>query len=216
MKSNFLTCVLWLMAATGFAGSPMPPVIKIVHRYIWPQMPAEAFAGKPKTLYIGGDKYARVEEEPDPERHIHGLTISNEPDIWMINLLGQHGQHIIDPGPTFVTHHIIIGRDAPGDLRALEFGREVDFFQRHQAARLPPMLIDGLRCEAFAFTQGGYRVVLCLKPGTQKPFQLDVIKEGAAEFSIRYLCYETDVPFTSALFKPPPEIRMTEAKPSSR
>ena len=215
MKSNFLTCILWLAAVAAFAGSPMPPVIKIVHRYIWPQMPAEAFAGKPKTLYIGGDKYARVEEEPDPERHIHGLTICNEPDIWMINLLGHHGQHLVDPGPTFATHHLILGREAVGELRGLEFGREVDFFQRHQAVRQPAVLIEGLSCEALAVTQGNYRIVLCLKPDTHLPFQLDVFKAGAPQFSIRYLTYDTDVPFTAALFKPPGDIVINETGASA-
>ncbi len=210
MKRNFVICVLGLVAQAGMAGSPMPPVIKIVHRYIWPDASAQAFATKPKTLYIGGVKYARVEEEPDPERHIHGLTICSEPDIWMINLDGRRGQHIADPGPTYVTHHPIIGRDAPGDLQTLEFGKELDFFQRHGVNVLEPRIIDGSRHEASEFTQAGYRVVLCLRSDNRLPFQLDVFKGGKTAFSIRYLSYDTNVPFNATLFKPPSGITMTE------
>lgn len=216
MQRYFLILALLTIGGSGFAGSPVPPLTKIVHRYIWPGGPAEAFAAKPKTLYIGGDKYSRVEEEPDPERHIHGLTICSEPDIWMINLDGRRGQHIVDPGPTYVTHHIIIGRDAPGELRALEFGKELAFFLQHHAARLEPRVIDGVRCEVSEFTQDSYRLVLCLRPDTRLPFQLDVIKDGKAEFSIRYLSYDTEFPFSSALFKPPTDITMTEAKANAQ
>ena len=34
--------------------------------------------------------------------------------------------------------------------------------------------------------------------------------------TIRYLSYDTEFPFSSALFKPPPDITMTEAKASSQ
>lgn len=216
MRRHVLFCALVLAVQTGLAGSPVPPLTRIVHRYILPGVPAEAFAAKPKTLYIGGDKYARVEEEPDPERHLHGLTICSEPDIWMINLDGHRGQHIVDPGPTYVTHHIIIGRDAPGDLRALEFGKERDFFQQRHATRLEPRVIEGVRCEVSEFTQDSYRVVLYLRPDTHLPFQLDVIKDGKAGFSVRYLSYDTDFPFSAALFKPPPDIMMTDAKANAQ
>lgn len=216
MKRNLLTGVLALVAQAGFAGSPMPPLTRIVHRYIWPKMPADAFVAKPKTLYIGGDKYARVEEEPDPERRLHGLTICSEPDIWMINLAGHRGRHIVDPGPTYVTHHPIIGRDAPEVLRTLEFGKELAFFQQHRATRLEPRIIDGVRCEVSEFTQDSCRVVLCLRPDTHLPFQLDVIKDGKAEFSVRYVSYDTDLPFSAALFKPPADITMTEAKTNAQ
>ena len=212
MKRRLLIGLLALGVQSCWAGTPVPPLTKIVHRYIWPDGSPDAFAAKPKTLYIGGDKYARVEEEPDPERHIHGLTICSEPDIWMINLEGRRGQHIVDPGPTYVTHHIIIGRDAPGELRALEFGKELAFFLQHHAARLEPRVIDGVRCDASEFTQDSYRVILCLRPDTHRPFQLDVIKDGKAEFSVRYLSYDPEFPFSSALFKPPADITMTEAK----
>ena len=82
MKRNLLTGVLALAAQAAFAGSPMPPLTRIVHRYIWPGGSAEAFAAKPKTLYIGGDKYARVEEEPDPEVKIRKLP--EKKDIYFI------------------------------------------------------------------------------------------------------------------------------------
>lgn len=212
MKRSVLIGLLALASSPGRAGSPAPPLIKIVHRYIWPGGAADSFATKPKTLYIGGGKYSRVEEEPDPERHIHGLTICREPDIWMINLDGHRGQHLVDPGPTYVTHHVIIGRAAPGDLRALEFGKEREFFQQHRATRLESRVLEGVWCEVSELVHDSYRLTLCLRSDTHLPFQLDVIKDGKAEFSVRYLTYDTEFPFNSALFKPPGDIAITEAK----
>ena len=71
-------------------------------------------------------------------------------------------------------------------------------------------------CEVSEFTQDSYRLVLCLRPDTRLPFQRDVIKDGKAEFSIRYLSYDTEFPFSSAQFKPSADITMTAAKASAQ
>ena len=72
--------------------------------------------------------------------------------------------------------------------------------------------MEGVRCEVSELVQDSYCLALCLRPETRLPFQLDVIKDGKAEFSVRYLTYDTEFPFSSALFKPPADVAMTEAK----
>jgi hypothetical protein len=113
LMNRFLPIFLGLLLSNAaFAGPTRPSVIKIVSRFISPQIPPDSFAAKPKAVYIAGDSYARVEEEPDAARGIHGLIIISEPDSWMINLLDHSGRHMVDPGPTFIIHHNILGRES--------------------------------------------------------------------------------------------------------
>ena len=167
----------------------------------------------PKTLYLAGDTYARVEEEADPAQRIHGLMICSEPDIWMINLMGRQGQHIVDPGPTFTTHSPVLPQDAPGDLASLEIGKEVAFFESRHAARLEPQTVAGQSCEVSEFKEANYRVVLNVDAATHKPFRLDVFKDGKPDFSIRYVSYEIDLPFDPVLFRPPADVTLTDGDP---
>jgi hypothetical protein len=62
-------------------------------------MPSESFAAKPKTFYLAGEKYGRVEEQLDSEHGLHVLFITNEPDSWIVNLVNKTAQHIVDRGP---------------------------------------------------------------------------------------------------------------------
>ena len=41
---------------------------------------------------------------------------------------------------------------------------------------------------------------------------MDFTKGGKPDFSIRYLSYETDLPFDPSLFEPPPGLKITESK----
>jgi hypothetical protein len=214
MKHNLLTLVLALVAQVALADAPKPPMVKIVYRTMAPEVPADSFGAKPKTVYIAGDTYSRLEEEPDPEQHIHGLIITSEPDCWMINLFGRRGQHIVDPGPTFVTHQMILfDREAPEEFSRFEFGNELEFFNKHYAAPLEAKVIDGQRCDASEYRQSPYRIVLYVRPDTHTPFQIDIFKDNKIKFSVRYLSYETGIPYIAALFQPPPDVAMTEGKP---
>src|ERR1700748_3900173 len=147
MKRHLPLIAGLLRCNAAFAGSAEPTVIKIVARFISPQIAPDSFAAKPKTSYIAGDRYARIEEEPDPANRIHALIIVNEPDSWMINLIDHSGRHIVDPGPTFVVHHNILEREAPKEFASFEFGKEIAFMRTHKAVPVAPREIDGSRCE---------------------------------------------------------------------
>jgi hypothetical protein len=212
-----IACLLLVFVAIAqlHAADPKPPLTRIEYRNISPEIQPDSFAAKPKILYIGGTTYSRTEEQPDPPLGIHGLIVVAEPDIWMVNLIPRIAQHIVDPGPTFNTHHNILDRNAPKEFSTFEFGREVEFFRSHHATSLAPQSLDGQRCETSEFRHMDYRIVLFTRADTQKPFHLDVFRDDKPYFSIRYLTYDTNLPFEPELFKPPTGVKIVEAKPSN-
>jgi hypothetical protein len=184
-------------------GDPAPPMTRIEYRLIAPTIPAESFGAKPKILYIAGSGYSRTEEQPDPAQGIHGLVICAEPDIWMVNLIPRVGQHVIDPGPTYVVHHNILSATAPKEFATLEFGKEIAFFRGHEASPLEAQVLEGQRCEVSEFRYADFRAVLYVREDTHQPFHLDVFRDARPLISVRYLSYQTGLPFDRALFKPP-------------
>lgn len=63
------------------------------------------------------------------------------------------------------------------------------------------------------YKEGPYRMMLFQRKDTHQPFLLEIFKDGESDFSIRYLNYQTGLPFDAALFTPPKDITITEAKP---
>jgi hypothetical protein len=191
-------------------------MVKIVSRELGP--PANSFAAQPRVIYRSGKKYARLEEPFDPEDGIHALTVGDEPDSWMINLADNTGRHLVDRGPTFnVSIPIFLtpaanGREVPEeDFKALEFGNEAQYFREHNARDAGKREVDGRSCRALVLKRGAIEATLLLDEKTGKPFQLDEVKNGRTELSLRYLAYE-DLPFRKALFEPPKNVKMMEAQ----
>ncbi len=182
-------------------------------------MPTGSFAAKPKTLYRSGDKYSRTEEELNVQDGIHALLITNEPDTWMINLADKTGRHIVDPGPTFFVHAPIVWIPALNgqpeqnkDFKDLEYGNETKFFRGHNASSVGTRVIDGKNCNTLSIRKDDREFVLFITADEGKPRQLDVIKNNKNEYSIRYLVYETNLPFRKSFFQPPKGLKITEAK----
>jgi hypothetical protein len=192
---------------------------KIVFRRVSPDIAPDSSAGQAVTLYRVADKYSRIEEPPNPERGIHNLIITKEPDGWTVNLFDKTARHRIDPGPTFFAHTPIIWTPKPNgqpdpdkEFQDLEFGNEVPFFRGHKARDLGPRKVEEKDCNALAIKSGGREVTLLVDPDTGKPAEIDVTKDGKPDFSIRYLSYETDLPFDPSLFEPPQGLKITESK----
>ncbi len=213
MKVTFQIILALLLCQFTRGGTTNPPMTRIVCRFLSPEIQPGSFASKPRTLYIAGTSYSRTEEELDSEQGIHGLVIASEPNVWRINLFDHTGRHIVDPGPTYIVHHRILGQEAPKEFDALEFGKEVAFFRAHQTTPLPARKIDDVRCNASEFKKAPYRIVLYTRSDTHVPWQLEVYKDGKLSFGVRYLSYQTGLAFDPALFRPPTGIRLEEAKP---
>jgi hypothetical protein len=201
-------------------GAAEPKMTKIVTRMISPAIDADSFAAKPKTMYFAGKQYARIEEVPDVQNEIHELMVINEPDSWMINLWDKSGRHLIDPGPTFEVHSpILLTATADGkpdldpEFKGFEFGNEVHFFRQHKAHEIEKRQVGGKLCKQFSLEHGSRKIFLLVDPKTDKPWQIDIQKDGKLEYSIRYLSYETDLPFEKSLFRPPEDVKISE--PSS-
>jgi len=189
---------------------------RIEYRDLSSRIPKEPFPAKPRILYTAGTTYSRIEEQPDPTRAIHGLIIVNEPDVWMVNLLDRRAQHFVDRGPTFVVHHNVLPRHtSPNEFAPLEFGKELDFFRSKKAKTLPLKSVDGQRCKPFELRHYAYRLVLYVRTDKSIPFQLEIFKDEKNIISVRYMSYQTGLPFNQALFKPPPDVAITEGKANS-
>lgn len=205
---------LFFLCAQLEAAEPNPPMTRIEYRAISPKILPNTFNSEPKVLYIAGPTYSRLEERPDPAEGMHGLIICALPDAWMINLLSRTARHIIDPGPTFVVHHNILDQKAPKEFSSFEFGKEVEFFRSRKATPLKPQSIDGQPCEASEFQYEDHNIALFVREDAGTPFHLDVFRDGKALFSIRYLSYQTDIPFNPSLFQPPKDVEIIEAGPN--
>ena len=201
------------------AGAAEPKMEKIVTRLISPTMQPNSFAAKVKTFYHAGNKYARVEEGVDAALGIHGLIITSEPDSWMINLADNTGRHFVDPGPIFEMHAPVFwvakpkGQPDPDkEFKEFEFGNETQFFREHGAHEAGMRNVEGSNYRALSLKRGAREVILLLDPSTGKPHQIDVIENGKLGYSIRYLSYETNLPFRKSLFQPPKGVKITEAR----
>lgn len=214
---TFILAVACICALTTAADELQ--MTKLVFRRISPDVAPDSFAGKPRTLYRVADKYSRIEEPPNPEKGIHFLFITREPDAWTINLLDKTAHHTIDAGPTFSARIPIIWVPKPNDqpdpdkeFQDLEFGNEMGFFRLHKARDIGLRKVEEKDCNALAIKSGGREVTLLLDPDSGKPVQMDFTKDGKPDFSIRYLSYETDLPFDPSLFELPQGLKMTESK----
>ncbi len=212
MQSRLISLVT-AIGLCAIARAADPEVTKIVAQMIDPDVAGKAIPAKPKTMYLAGEKYARVEEEPDAAAGSQTLIVTNEPDSWIINLADKTGRHVVDSGPEFVTHAPIFwttsGKPEP-DFENLEFGAEMKFFGGGRARELKPRTVDGRKCKALSVKSGFHEVILLLDPKTEKPFQIDLIKFERLASSVRYLSYETNLPFDASLFEPPKDIQFTQ------
>jgi hypothetical protein len=211
-----ISLVLALVQLAGSVLAADPPVTRIEFRTVSDKIAPDSFGAKPRVIYIAGQIYTRMEEQLDPAQRLQQLIVCTEPDIWMINLFDHTGRHIVDEGPSFVVHQNILNPNAPKLLFALEFGKEVDFFRAQHATSLAEQTIDGQRCEVSEFKHEGYRLVLSVGADTHLPVQLDIAKEGEPPYAIRYVKYETGLPFDAALFKPPAGIKISDVKPKKK
>jgi len=217
LQLTFILAVTCVCALTTAADELR--MTKIVFRRTSPDIAPDSIAAKPTTLYRVTDKYSRIEEPLDPERGTHNLIITKEPDSWAINLLDKTARHLLDPGPTFFVRAPIIWTPKPTgqpdldkEFQDLEFGNEAQFFRLHKARDLGLRKVEEKECNALAIKSGEREVTLLLDPDTGKPAEMDMTKDGKPNFSIRYLSYETDLPFDPSLFELPQGLKITESK----
>ncbi|GMU65849.1 MAG: hypothetical protein AMXMBFR36_21230 [Acidobacteriota bacterium] len=136
MKRPLIAATLLLGPATAWGVCAPEPVLKIVTAAIYPDVPADDFASKPKTLYRRGERFGRLEEQLNPETGLHLLFVVNEPDVWMVNKTTAAGEHIVDPGPVFRFVAPVLGDVESEHWKQFELGCEVAFMEEVGAKRV--------------------------------------------------------------------------------
>jgi hypothetical protein len=153
MKTLLLLSIFYALSVFSFAQDTPKQMTKIVAQLQGPEIPADSFAAKPKTMYRAGSRYCRVEEEPDTKNGIQGLLVVNEPDYWMANLISKTARHGVDPGPTFNCHMPMFADDPDKEAAGLEFGLEMEFSVSSCAGPLPPTVNRYFPAGTTAFCQ---------------------------------------------------------------
>lgn len=182
----------------------------LVFRFADPDVAENHFALKPRKMWRLGTRYFRMEEPPDPERGIHGLVIIDEPHAFMINRYNNRGMHMIDPGPTFIVHSPIFQYPKESEISKLEFGREVEFFERHNAQPMPDVNRQGKRYRARLLEIDEATLILFTDETSGHPALLTLESQTDA-YQVHYETYETGLEPDMGLFKVPAGVKISEA-----
>jgi hypothetical protein len=213
-----LSCLSFcLLTVPLFAQQPAKTMIKMVVQLQSPDVPADSFAAKPKTMYRAGTSYCRTEEEPDPAQGIHGLMIVNEPDVWMVNLATMSAQHMVDPGPTFNCHMPIfanrlseIPNEEAREIAGLEFGQEFDFFKSKGATAQQGPVLQTKQTVSYVVKFGDSSLALFSYGTPERP--LAVAWTRGAKNDIYWYSGYGEVDFNPALFSKPAGVKFEDAK----
>jgi hypothetical protein len=211
----------FLLATALCAQQPPQTMTRMVIQLAGTDVPRDSFAAKPKTFFRAGTTYCRVEEQPDPEKGIHGLAIIHEPDIWMVNLADETARHFVDAGPTFNCRMPIFGDRLAGipdeeakQIGALEFGFEMEFFKDHGAAREqgPVLEFGGQPRQTIGYRLqfGDWMIALFTDGDPERPAGVSMF-HGDKHFTYYYSRYEQKA-FDPALFAKPDGVKIEEGK----
>ncbi|HEX8817821.1 MAG TPA: hypothetical protein VF753_20195 [Terriglobales bacterium] len=187
-------------------------MIHVIIRMSGTGIPEDSFPSKPKTFWRAGTQYCRVDEEPDPEKGIHGRLVINEPDAWLINLEDKTAKYMLDKGPSFNCRLPIFAMDkemATSKIGELEVGRELDFFQANGAR-----VVEGpkLSFEAkyYEVDIGDSVIRMVERVDIHSPIMI-VLTAGDKTYGARYDLWE-EVPFKGDLFAKPDGVKIEQSK----
>jgi hypothetical protein len=189
-------------------GESKPRITKIVIRYTAPDLTANSSGSRPKTMYLAGDRYARIDEVGDAEGN--NTIIVNEPDIWLFDSQSKLGRHTRNSGPDLTVHNPILGPDGPGDLFDFEFGHEIAFLDRVKAKSVGSEKIGSVNCVTRELKAQNYVVIVDIDQSRNSPVEIKTFRDGKLTFKISYLSYETGMVFEPSLFEPPKAISFVD------
>jgi hypothetical protein len=176
-----------------------------------PKIPAGSFATKPKTMYRAGRRYCRIEEAEDTDHGVQARLIVNEPDAWMVNLVTRTARHILDPGPTFNCHLPIFTDDPDKEASGLEFGLEMEFFEKNGATARPGSVLQGKQTTQYQIQSGESKLALFTYGTPERPLAVGRVRGDDGE--IYWYSGYGDVPFDAKVFGKPEGVKIEEGKP---
>lgn len=203
--SRFFIALLFLFPPLA-AQAADNKMLYVEYRLVGKQIAEGSFDALAKKVWRIGDNYLRFEDAPNPQTKVHGLIIVAEPDIWIVDRNTNQAQHTVDPGPNYKIHFPLFASETSEKLRALEFGRELDYFHENDAKTLPAQDVDGFRCKLLRLEIDDREVTLFLKTN-DTPLQI-VVKSPEVEYAMRFLRYEPDRKPDKLLFQLPPGVQL--------
>lgn len=192
------------------AAATDPTMTHMVFRFVAQGLDPDSFAATPREMWRVGSRYLRLQEQPDPDRGIHGLIISNAPDNWMIDLHAKEAMHAIDDGDEIDVSVPVFPNVGGEVVQALEFGGELDFFREQGAKDAGSGIIGGRRARAQMLIVDGVQLTLYVGMDG-RPWQV-AINTGQREWAIRYEVYEAGLDPDWSLFEPPESVTVIEAR----
>jgi len=206
------------LAVSLFAAEPPKVMTKVEVTMHSPDIPEASFAAKPKVFYRAGDGYCRIEEASDPERGMHNLMITNEPDYWMVNLITKTAQHSIDPGPSFNCHLPVFAYGSPQSLdeetkeiRELEFGRELEFFKSKGAVPEEGPVLANHETIVYKAKVGTAVLTLFVAKSPELPVAVSLRRGDKNDIFLYSLYARTE--FDPKLFAKPANVKIEDSKP---
>jgi len=215
MKILLLTLCLFGTAAS--AEEPPKAMTKLAVILQSPDVPPGSFATKPKIMYRAGNGYCRIEEEPDPDHGIHGLTIINEPNVWMVNRFNKTAQHIVDSGPTFNCRLPIFADSSKlqeaeaKKIMELEFGHELDFFKGQGITPSKGPVMQTKETMGYTLKIGESTLALFTYGTPERP--LAVSRTHGEKTDIFWYSGYGQIEFDPKLFAKPADVKIQESKP---
>jgi hypothetical protein len=190
-------------------------MIKIDVRVMGPGIRPGTYAALPKMIYRAGANYARMENAPDAKARIEKVTIIAEPDAYSVDLIDHTGTHAIDQGGPDDLHLPMVMPFDPnhklGALDRLEFGAELDFFQKAGAAKSAGPIVNSKPTDLYTLKIPTGQAKLITREGSDVPIFVSWnMKEGTYKYE--YSSY-VDVPFDRKLFARPNGVKFREIQP---
>lgn len=202
--------LFWIMMA-GPAWADDAKMTHLVFRFVDPNVAADHFALAPREMWRLGTRYLRMEEPPDREKGLHGLVIIDEPHAYIINRTDNRGVHMVDPGPTFNVHMPIFPYPDTSEIHQLEFGREVEFFESHNAQPMPNVKAEGQRYQARLLEIDDATLILFTHEATGQPAQL-TLESKMDSYRVHYETYETGLEPDMGQFRVPAGVMISDTE----
>jgi hypothetical protein len=217
MRHAWLAAIMILiLPLCGFCADGAPSkMIHLIAQMSGTDIPPGAFAGKPKAMWRASNTYCRIDEEPDPEQGIHLRIIMNEPDSWLVDLASNRAKHMVDAGPTFNCRMPIFAFDmamAKGKIGELEFGRELEFFQKNGAKKIDGPQLESFKASYYDLAVDGMLLKLVERVDIHVPILIALVQGKKKVTQVRYLLWDDQVPFKADLFARPTGMTMEEVK----
>lgn len=209
------------------AAAPVPPcrpksLVSMTVRNVTPGLQASDPRAQPKRLWRKSEKFLRSLDQPvvsqalqDPKAPMarQALVIVAEPDVWMIDMASREGRHSVDKGPVLEVRAPILGPGtAPPEFMSLEYGCEAEFVKVRAPLAQRTVRWGGVDAGIHTYVVGTASLAILLDDRTGEPFIITYVRDGRPVTIIIYDEYRRDQPDQPELFRPPPDVKITEAE----